>query len=203
MLNLIKRAVLLGVGFVGFCFSLAAQQTSQTAESGSDSAAPEQSRDIAAFDPAFALNLYRPGIISAAASSALLPDRPVLTLLEGDDLLAEMGIAPLDLFPIVSSDISAEPKVSAAPVHRSARNDSGTDGKDSPSEIVTSPVSPIYYSGELGVFYGLWNGKYGGDIVETYIRGDVGNETFHISAGAAYGESSVNQPRFRSSTGHR
>jgi hypothetical protein len=198
-----NRALLLGVGFVGFCFSLAAQQTSQTAESGSDTAAPEQSRDIAAFDPALALSLYRPGIIGAAASSALLPDPSVLTRLEGDDLLAEMGIAPLDLFPIVSSDISAEPKVSAAPVHRSARNDSGTDGKDSPAEMVNVPWSPIYYGGEMGVFYGRWNGKYGGDIVETYIRGDVGNERFHISAGAAYGESNVNVPRFRSSTGPR
>ena len=200
---MIKRALLLGVGFVGLCFSLAGQQTIQTAESGNDTAAPEQSRDITAFDPAFALSLYRPGVISAAASSALLPDRPMLTLLDGGDLLAEMGIAPLYLFPVASSDVSAEPKVTAAPVHRSARTDSGTDGKDSPSKMVNVPWSPIYYGGEMGVFYGRWNGKYGGDIVETYIRGDVGNETFHISAGAAYGESSVNLPRIRSSTGPR
>ena len=200
---MLKRALLLGVGFVGFCFSLAAQQTSQTAESGSDAAAPEQSRDIAAFDPAVTLSLYRTGLIGVAASSALLPDPPVLTRLEGDDLLAEMGIAPLDPFPIASLDISAESKVSAAPVHRSARNDSGTDGKDSPVEMVNVPWSPIYYGGEMGVFYGRWNGKYGGDVVETYIRGDVGNERFHVSAGAAYGESTVNLPRFHSATGSK
>jgi hypothetical protein len=195
---MIKQVLLLGVGFLGFSFSLAAQQTNETEEPGGHAIPPVQSRQIAMFDPVLPLNLYRPGIIGAAAGSALLPDRPVLTLLGGDDLLPEIGLALLDLFPVVSSDLSAEPKASAAPLHRSARKNPGADGKDSPVEMVSRPWNRIYYGGEVGVFYGRWSGKYGGDIMETYLRGDIGNEKFHISVGGAYGESNVDVPRFHS-----
>jgi hypothetical protein len=200
---MIKRVLLIGACFPGFCFSLAAQQSSQIGQLKSHGARSDRSRDIAAFDPSFTLGLYRPGIIGAAAGSALLPVRPGLTLLDGDDLLPEIGLAPLDLFPVASSDVAAEQKVNATTVHRSTRKNSGTDGKDSPVEIVSPPWNRIYYGGEVGVFYGRWNGKYGGDIVETYFRGDVGNEKFHIGVGAAYGELNSNLPGVRCFTGPR
>jgi hypothetical protein len=195
---MIKRAVLLGIAFLGACFCLTAQQTSQTGELRNDTAATGQSRDIAVFDPAPGLSLYRPEIPGPMDSSVLLPERAELTLLEGGDLLAEMGIAPLDLFPVVSSGLSPEQKVNVARVRRSPRKNRETDGKDSPAEIVNLPWSPIYYGGEVGVLYGRWNGKYGGDIIQTYILGDVGNEKFHITVGAAYEESNVSLPTFRS-----
>jgi hypothetical protein len=194
---MIKRAVLLGVAFLGSGFCLTAQQTSQTGELRNDTATAEQSRDIAVFDPAFGLSLYRPEIPGAMDSSVLVPERPELTLLDGGDLLAEMGIVPLDLFPVASSDLLPEQKVNPARVRRSARKDRETDGKDSPAEIVNLPWSPIYYGGEVGVLYGRWNGKYGGDIIQTYILGEVGNEKFHITVGAAYEESNASLPTFR------
>jgi hypothetical protein len=200
---MIKRVLFIGAGFLGFCFSLAAQQSSQIGQLKGHGARSDRSRDIATFDPSFTLGLYRPGIIAAAAGSALLPDRPALTLLGGDDLLPEIGLAPLDLFPVVSSDVSAEQKVNAAPVHRSARKNSGTDGKDLSAEIVSPPWNRIYYGGEVGFFYGRWNGKYGGDIMETYVRGDLGNEKFHIGVGAAYGELNSNFPGVRRFTGSK
>jgi hypothetical protein len=200
---MIKRALLAGLGVLGFCFCLAAQQGSQTGELRNGTATSEQSRDIAVFDPAIELSLYRPEIPGPMDSSVLLPERSELTLLDGGDLLAEMGIAPLDLFPVASSDLSPEQKVDVARVRRSARKDRGTDGKDSPAEIVNLPWSPIYYGGEVGVFYGRWNGKYGGDILQTYILGQLGNDKFQITVGAAYEESNGSLPRFHPSTGPR
>jgi hypothetical protein len=196
---MIKRVLFIGVGFLGFHFSLAAQHTSQTEEPGNHTATRESWRDIAMFDPTFALSLYRTGIPAGVDSYVLLPDRPELTLLASDDLLTEMGITPLDLFPVASSDVSVEQKATATPIHRPARKNSGTDGKDSPVEIVSPQWNRIYYGGEMGVFYGRWSGKYSGDIMETYLRGDLGNEKFHLSVGAAYGESNVNFSGFRSS----
>jgi hypothetical protein len=195
---MIKRALLPAASILGFYFSLAAQQTSQTGELRNHIATPEQSRDVVVFDPAFGLSLYSPGIIDASAGSALLLDRPMLTLLDGDDLLAEMGVAPLDLFPIASSDVSAEQTGSATPVHRSARNNAGADGKNSPTKEVISPLSPLYYTGELGVFYGRSSGKFEREIMETYFLGQIGNDKFQITVGGAYGESNGSLPRFHS-----
>jgi hypothetical protein len=195
---MLKQVVLLGVGFLGFSFPLAAQQTNETEEPGGHAISPVQSRQIAMFDPVLPLSLYRPGIPGAPDNFVLLPDRPELTLLDGGDLLAEMGMAPLVLFPVASSDVTVEQNVNDAPIRRSARKDSGRDGKDSLAEVVSRPLSPIYYGGELGVFYGRWSGKYSGDVMQTYIQGDIGNEKFHISAGATYEESNVDLPGPRS-----
>ena len=77
---MIKRAVLLGIAFLGACFCLTAQQTSQTGELRNETAATGQSRDIAVFDPAPGLSLYRPEIPGPMDSSVLLPERAELTL---------------------------------------------------------------------------------------------------------------------------
>src|SRR5438128_12416703 len=63
----------------------------------------------------------------------------------------------------------------------------GADGKDSPG-IVMSPVDRVYYGGEIGVLYGQWTGKGGGDLMQSYILGTVGNDKFQISVGAARSE---------------
>ena len=47
-----------------------------------------------------------------------------------------------------------------------------------------------YAGGEVGVFYGRSFGKHGGDVEAGYIRGEVGDDKFHISAGASYEHSS-------------
>jgi len=51
---------------------------------------------------------------------------------------------------------------------------------------VMSPVDRVYYGGEIGVLYGQWTGKGGGDLMQSYILGTVGNDRFQISVGTAY-----------------
>ena len=47
-----------------------------------------------------------------------------------------------------------------------------------------------YAGGEVGVFYGRSFGKHGSEMEAGYIRGEVGDDKFHISAGASYEHSS-------------
>jgi hypothetical protein len=67
-----------------------------------------------------------------------------------------------------------------------------------PSEMVSPPLSPVYYSGEVGVFYGRSSGKFEREIMETYFLGQVGNDKFQITVGGAYGESSGSALRVHS-----
>ena len=64
--------------------------------------------------------------------------------------------------------------------------------------MMMSLPDQVYYGGEVGVLYGRWTGKGGGDLMESYVLGTVGNDKFQITAGAAYEESSGRTPRFRS-----
>lgn len=47
-----------------------------------------------------------------------------------------------------------------------------------------------YTSGEVGFFYGRSMGKSGGSYKEGYVVGEVGDDRFHITVGAAYEDSS-------------
>jgi hypothetical protein len=190
---LIKSALLLGLGFFGFCFPLTAQQTSRMERAKDKAATPRQLRPSALDTPA-RLTLSRPEVFSATNGSVLM----MLTLFEGQRLPASselgwMGMPPLDYFQDELPSAAEVEKPNAAPV----------DGKDSPSEMVSSPLSPFYYSGELGVFYGRSSGKFGREIMQTYFLGEVGNEKFHITVGAAYEESNGRLPRFRPINGPR
>ena len=175
---MMKRALVIILGFVGFSFPLAAQRS---LDSGS----------IFAF--------YRPEIFTTVDSSVLLHDLPVLTLLDGQRLpvsseLGRMGRAPLDLFPVAFLRVAKAhqtQKVKASAVYRTA-------AKDSPAEVIESRVDPLYYGGEVGVLYGQWTGKYGGEVMQGYMTGTVGNDKVQITAGAEYEESNVRVPRFRS-----
>ena len=183
---MIKRAVLVGLAFLALCIPLSAQQTNRTGE----------------FDTAASLALYRPEIFSTVDSSVLIHDLPVLTLLDGQRLpvsseMGRMGTAPLDLPSLAYVSAANVRKVNAASAHRTDGKDFGTDGKDSSAEV-SSPLNPVYYGGEVGVLYGRSSGKFGGDVLQTYILGEVGNEKVHITVGAAYEESSGRLPRFRS-----
>ena len=61
--------------------------------------------------------------------------------------------------------------------------------------MVSLPLNPVYYGGEVGVFYGHSSGKFGGDEFGTYIEGGVGNDKFQINAGASYQEWNGRFPR--------
>jgi hypothetical protein len=177
---MIKRALLV-VGFLALCFPIAAQQTNRTDE----------------FDAAAALALYRPEIFTSVDSSLLIRDLPMLTFLDGrlpgSTALGRMGMARLDLPSLAYLSAGY---VSAAKLQKvNAAQVSGQDGKDSSAEVMTLPVNPVYYGGEVGVFYGHSSGKFGGDEFGTYIEGGVGNDKFQINAGASYQEWNGRGPR--------
>jgi hypothetical protein len=177
---MIKRALVVGLGFLALCFPLPAQQANRSDE----------------FDAAASLALYRPEIFSTVESSVLIHDLPVLTLLDGQRLpvpneLGRMGVAPLDPLPVAFLRAVERQKGNTTSVS------APVDGKDLSSEVINSPLNPVYYGGEVGVFYGHGSGKFGGDDFGTYILGEAGNDKFHITAGASYEESSGRPPRFR------
>ncbi len=172
---MIERAIVVGLGLLGFCFPLAAQQANRADD----------------FDAAATLALYRPEIFSTVDSSALIHDLPVLALLDGQRLpvlsaLGRMGTAPLDLPPVASLRVAHVQKANVSPVY----------GKDSPGDVISSPSNPIHYGGEVGFLYGHSSGKFGGDLMQTYMMGEVGNDKFQVNVGAAYEESSGRIPRW-------
>ena len=189
---MLKSALLVGLGFLSFCSCLTAQQTSPMERSKDDISALRQLRYPNALNAPAELNLSRPEFFSPMHRSVLTDDLMVLTLWDEPRLLASselgwVGMPPLDFQDAILS-AAEEEKLAGARV----------DGKDSPSEVVTSSLSPLYYTGELGVFYGRSSGKFDREIMQTYFLGELGNEKFHITVGAAYEESNGSVPRFRS-----
>jgi hypothetical protein len=185
----IKPALFAVLGFLGFSLPLAAQQTTRVERSKHETTALQQLRSPSALESPARLTLSRPEFPGAMHRSVFTDDLVMLTLFAGERLPASnesggIGMPPLDYFQDGAEAQTAEPP--------------RADGKDSPSEVVTAPLSPLYYSGELGFFYGRSSGKFDREIMQTYFLGTVGNEKFQITVGAAYGESNVDVPRFHS-----
>jgi hypothetical protein len=204
--GMIKRALCVALGLLGALFPVAAQQAGRFEKTTDRSVTAEQSRPVGALEPGFGLSFYQPKILSAANRSLLFHKGPVTTWWDGgwlanENTLAQIGMASLDLFPV--SFLPSE-VFGAVPVHRgnaasgSRLKNSMTDGNDSAGELPRSPLDEIYYGGEIGVLYGQWSGKGGGDLFETYIMGSVGNDKFQITAGAAYQQWSGRALKFRS-----
>ncbi len=188
---MIKRAIVVGLGLLTFCSPLAVQQTSGSEQTEDEAVMLQQLRRTDSLDAASVLALYRPEIFSTVDSSALIHDLPVLALLDGQRLpvlsaLGRMGTAPLDLPPVASLRVAHVQKANVSPVY----------GKDSPGDVISSPSNPIHYGGEVGFLYGHSSGKFGGDLMQTYMMGEVGNDKFQINVGAAYEESSGRIPRW-------
>ncbi len=199
---MIRHGVCVAVGLVGVCFAVAAQQTNSRAVTQNASA----------------LSLYQPKIFSAKDSSLLFHKGPVYEdssllfhkgpvyawsdggRLASNNALAEIGMASLDLFPVAylppnTSGVATAKKGSAAA--DSSRGTFESDGKNL-SGMIMSPPDQVYYGGEVGILYGRWTGKGGGDLMESYMLGTVGNDKFQISVGAEYEESSGHSARYRS-----
>jgi len=72
-----------------------------------------------------------------------------------------------------------------------------TDPKDSSKEVSDVSRRNVldYVHGEVGFLYGRSTGKFGGSVEQGYVIGDVGDEKFHITAGAAFENSSIRWPR--------
>jgi hypothetical protein len=171
-----KRAASPVLGLLSLSLLLAAQQA-----------------NAGAMDTGSALTFSQTDIFSTVDSSVLIHDLPLLTLLDGrrfpvSSALGRMGMTPIDLFPIEY--------FRAAEVQNINVNQTRS-GKDFPGALVNdSPLTPTYAGGEVGVLYGRSSGKFGGDVFQTYMQGEVGNDKFQISAGAVYQESSGRVPRF-------
>jgi hypothetical protein len=80
---------------------------------------------------------------------------------------------------------------------RAVTPSSAAAARDSSKEVVDVQRTGLfdYAGGEVGFLYGRSTGKFGGDYKQGYIIGEVGDEKFHISVGAAYEESSFRIPR--------
>ncbi|PYJ89422.1 MAG: hypothetical protein DME71_09780 [Verrucomicrobia bacterium] len=203
---MIRRALAVAVGLVAVCFPVVAQQANRPEATQDQTVASEQMHAAGALGPAFALSLYRPKIFSAK-DSLLFHKGPVRAWSEGGQLasetaLAEIGMAPLDLFPVAylpppNAFGPAATKKGSAPSDWRSEN-FGRDGKDTPGEMMIPPPDRVYYGGEIGFMYGQWSGKGSGDMMESYILGQVGNDHFQITAGAAYEDWSGHTSRFHS-----
>ena len=194
---MIKGAVLVVLVFFGLCSGLVAQQTKRVERAKNETRTPRQLR-LSALDTPARLTLSRPEFLSPMHGSSFTDAYLTLALLSGPRLPASSelgwaGMAQLDPFQEDLPNAAELEQANSAPV----------DEKDLPSEIVSLPLSPFYYSGEVGVFYGRSSGKFEREIMETYFLGTVGNDKFQITVGGAYGESNVNAPRYRSFKGPR
>ncbi len=187
---MIKRASAV-LALLTLCLPLAAQQTDGLEASTAETITPEQLRRTGEIDAGPALRLSRPDLFSTAEGSVLIHGLPALTLLDGRRFPLSSGLggtasAPLDLFPVAFLKAVEVQQVTSSPVH----------GTDRPGGVVNLRLNRYHSGGEVGVFYGRSDGKYGREDFQTYIIGGLGNDKFHITAGAAYQESSGHIPRF-------
>jgi hypothetical protein len=206
---MVKRALCVAVGLLAALLPAVAQQLHHSTKR-------EQSRSAGASSAPLSLSLYRPKILGAAESSLLLHNGSVPLWLDGKQVSTgvidpgysfasewvQLGFTSADFLPAAFLSGAQPPaqRPSAGRIRTTDGRDLGVDAKDSPDEMLNSSANPVYYGGEVGVLYGRWSGKGGGDMWETYIVGTVGNDKFQITAGASYDEWNGNgrSVRFRS-----
>jgi hypothetical protein len=202
-----KGALVFALGLFGVCFPVVAQQAKHSG------AAQNHPATLAGttLDHGSTLSLYRPNVVSASNASLLFHNGPVRAWSDGAQLasetaLAQIGMAPLGLFPVTylaPSDVGPVPIRKPSPALNSRPENLATDGKDLPTEMISSPLNQVYYTGEVGFVYGQWSGKGSGDYVGSYVWGQAGNDKFQINAGAAFENWSGNGVKFRSFSGGR
>jgi hypothetical protein len=206
---MVQRALCVALGLFGALLPAVAQQPHHSTKR-------EQLRSAGAPNTSLSLNFYRPKVWGAAESSLLLHNGSVPLWLDGPGLSngivgpsygfasswVQLGFTSADFLPVAFLSGAQPPaqRPSAGRVHGTDGKDLGADAKDSPDEMLSSSLNPIYYGGEVGFLYGRWSGKGGGDMWESYVVGTVGNDKFQITAGASYDEwnGSGRTGRFRS-----
>ena len=157
------------------------------------------------FERGSTLSLYRPNVVGASNVSLLFHKGPVRAWSDGAQLasegaLAQIGMAPLGLFPmtyLAPSDVGPMPTRKPSAASSSQSQMVATDAKDLTGEMISSPLNRVYYTGEVGFVYGQWSGKGNGDYWQNYVWGQVGNDHFQINAGASFENSSGNSPKIR------
>jgi len=185
---MIRRALAVATVLLAVCFPLAAEQPHRAVATRHRTVAPEQLHAAPAFNPALAFSLSQPNAFSSKDSFLLLHRGPVNAWSDGgrlasENALAGSGMVALDLFS--GAYLPPPDTFGPAPTNRArAASDSrpenfGTDPKDSP-EMMMSPPDRFYYGGEIGFLYGHSIGKGSGDMMESYILGQVGNDHLQI-----------------------
>jgi hypothetical protein len=196
-----KGALFLALGLLTVCFSVVAQQAKHSGATQRRAATFATST----FERGSTLSFYRPNVVSASNASLLFHNGPVRAWSDGAQLanetaLAQIGMAPLGLFPITylaPSDVGPTPTRKASGASNSRSQMLATDGKDLPGEMISSPLNQVYYTGEVGFVYGQWSGKGNGDYWQNYVWGQAGNDHFQITAGAAFENWSGSSPKIR------
>ena len=196
-----RGALVLALGLFSVCFPVAAQQ----ARHSKAIRYPATTSGVTPLDGIATLSLYRPRILSASNDSILFHTGPVRAWSDGAQLasetaLAQIGMAPLGLFPVTylaPSDVGPVPVRKPSAGSNSRPENLATDGKDLPGEMISSPLNQVYYTGEVGFMYGQWSGKGNGDYWQNYVWGQAGNDKFQITAGAAFENWSGNSPKIR------
>jgi hypothetical protein len=196
-----KGALFLALGFLAVCFPVVAQQAKHSGATQHRAATPATST----FEHGSTLNLYRPNVVSLSNASLLFHNGPVRAWSDGAQLanetaLAQIGMAPLGLFPmtyLAPSDVGPMPTRKASATSNSRFQNSAVDGKDLPNEIMSQPGNHVYYTGEVGFLYGQSIGKGSGDYWQNYVWGQAGNDHFQITAGAAFENWSGSGAKFR------
>ena len=184
-----KGALFLALGLLAVCFPVVAQQAKH-----SEATQHRAAIATSTFERGSTLSLYRPNVVSASNASLLFHNGPVRAWSDGAQLanetaLAQIGMAPLGLFPVTylaPSDIGPMPTRKASAASNSRSQMLATDGKDLPGEMISSPLNQVYYTGEVGFVYGQWSGRGNGDYWQNYVWGQVGNDHFQINAGASF-----------------
>ena len=143
--------------------------------------------------PLFAQQTNRPDVFSAMNNSFLR--LPSLTLSDGGSFSFASAFNWME--PATPDFLSAFSVGSTAAKPEKA-NAAATTSNDSSKEVVDVRRSNLldHVSGEMGFLYGRSTGKFGGEVEQGYIIGEVGNDKFNITVGAAYEHSSGRFPRF-------
>lgn len=177
-LSAVSLAKTFGVaGFLGLCLPLSAQQTDRPASIQLDVLTLKQ----LGWSPVWEApsSFRQPDIFSALNSSFF--SLPSLTL--SDEQLFSFSSA--STWMETTPSVTLATIIVTAPQRATA---SAAPVEDSSKEVVDVRRSNLfdYAGGEVGALYGRSSGKYGREVEQGYILGEVGNDKFQISAGASY-----------------
>jgi hypothetical protein len=199
--RMFKGALFLALGLIAVCFPVLAQQAKHSGTAPHRAARSA----VTAFEHSSTLSLYRANVVSGSNASLLFHNGPVRAWSDGAQLasetaLAQIGMAPLGLFPATywaPSEVGPVAMTKPGAASNSRSQMVATDGKTLPGEMISSPLNDVYCTGEVGFVYGQWSGKGNGDYWQSYVWGQAGNDKFQINAGASFENWNGNSPKIR------
>lgn len=181
-----KTALLAVVALFGFSLSLSAQQPSRSSSNKSDAITLAQIYRLDRLNSGS--GFLQPGRFSSLDNPILFGGFPsVGTFLNRENFSLSttfnlIGTAPT-FFPATYAMTEPRSRIPA---------DSDKDSPEHPFDL-----RPNYYvTGEVGFLYGHSSGKFGGDYLNGYIIGEVGNDRFNITVGASHEEWTGRVPRW-------